>query len=50
MARVSVPTGDYQLYVLGDYKDTFKPTVKVASDVTIKAELLASEREGWELL
>jgi len=39
VARVSVPKGDYQLYILGDDKEIFKPTVKVASDVTIKAEL-----------
>jgi hypothetical protein len=45
MARVSVPTGDYQLYVKGDGKDTFLPTVKVASDVTIKAEL--ATKKPW---
>jgi len=48
VARVSVPQGDYQLYVSGDGKDTLLPTVKVASDVTIKAELLVREREWWE--
>jgi hypothetical protein len=48
VARVSVPKGDYQLYVSGDGKDTFQPAVQVASDVTIKAELLVREREWWE--
>jgi len=48
VARVSVPEGDYQLYASGDDKDTLLPTVKVASDVTIKAELLVREREWWE--
>jgi hypothetical protein len=48
VARVSVPKGDYQLYVKGDNKDTFLPTVQVASDVAVKAELMVSEREWWE--
>jgi hypothetical protein len=48
VARVSVPKGDYQLYVKGDYKRIYLPTVKVASDVTIKAELSVIEREWWE--
>jgi len=34
-----VPKGDYQVYVSGDEYEWFLPTVKVASDVTIKAEL-----------
>ena len=48
VARVSVPKGDYQFYIKGDDKDTLLPTVKVASDVTIKAELSVREREWWE--
>ena len=43
VARVSVPKGDYQLYVSREGKDTFLPAVKVAGDVTLKAELLTPE-------
>jgi len=40
VARVSVPKGEYRVYVLKeDYKDS-QTTAAIASDVTIKAELL----------
>jgi hypothetical protein len=39
VARLSVPKDEYQLYVLGDGKEYFLPTVDVTGDVTIKAEL-----------
>ncbi|MDY7080380.1 MAG: carboxypeptidase-like regulatory domain-containing protein [Chloroflexota bacterium] len=40
VVRLNVPKGDYELYVWGNEYERFLPTVKVASDVTIKAELL----------
>jgi len=46
-ARVSVPKGDYQLYVWRDDKGTLLPTLRVASDVTIKAELSPVCDSSW---
>jgi hypothetical protein len=40
VARLSVPKDEYQLYVSGDGKEYFLPTVEIVSDITIKAELL----------
>jgi len=48
VARVSVPTGNYQLYVSWDGKDTLLSSVEVTGDVTLKAEPLTPEREWWE--
>ncbi|MBI4469839.1 MAG: hypothetical protein HY650_11030 [Acidobacteria bacterium] len=41
MARLMVPKGEYELYVSESGKETFQTTVKVASDVAVKAELLS---------
>ena len=43
VARVNMPTGNYQLYVSREGKETFLPTVEITGDVTIKAELSAPE-------
>jgi hypothetical protein len=48
VAKVSVPKGDYQVYVKSNGKDTFLPKVEVASDLTIQAELEVVDREWWE--
>jgi hypothetical protein len=40
VARVSVPKGEYEVYVSAYDKETFKTTVEVASDIAIEAELL----------
>lgn len=48
VARLSVPKGEYQTAVKGDGKESFPGIIKVASDVTIKAELLVLEPERWE--
>jgi hypothetical protein len=46
VARVSVPKGEYRVYVLKeDYKDS-QTTAAIASDVTIKAELLFAPDPG----
>lgn len=42
VARVSVPKGDYKLYVSESGYETFQTTAEVASDVAVKAELLAA--------
>jgi len=49
VAKLEVPKGEYELYASkGNDYETFQTTVEVASDVTIKAELLVREREWWE--
>jgi len=48
VARVGVPKGDYQLYASGQGKESSRPTVKVASDITIKAEVFVVKREQLE--
>jgi hypothetical protein len=45
MARLAVPNGEYELYVTATDKQTFRTTVKVASDVAIRAELLVAPVE-----
>ena len=40
VARLSVPKGQYKLYVSADSKQTFQTTVDVASDTAVEAELL----------
>ena len=42
MARLMVPKGEYELYVSKNEYETFQTTVKVASDVAVKAELLVT--------
>ena len=42
VAKLQVPKGEYPLYVSAHEYKTFQTTVKVASDVTIKAELLVA--------
>jgi len=42
MARLMVPKGEYELYVSGSDRKTFQTTVKVASDVAVRAELLVA--------
>ncbi len=39
VARLDVPRGNYQLYVWDDRYEKILPTVKVGSELTIKAEL-----------
>ena len=48
VAGVSVPKGEYELRVLKNGYEEFETTVEVASDVTIKAELLVAEKPWWE--
>jgi hypothetical protein len=50
VARVSVPKGDYQANVRGDGKEAFLGIVKIASDVTLKAELSVPEEDQWIIL
>jgi hypothetical protein len=38
LARLKVPRGNYQLYIWGDEYEKVVPSVKVESDLTIKAE------------
>ena len=40
MAMLMVPKGEYELYVSAAEKQTFQTTVKVASDIAVRAELL----------
>jgi len=40
LARLMVAKGEYELYVSGSGKETFQTSVKVASDVAVRAELL----------
>ncbi len=42
MARLMAPKGEYELYVSGSGRETFQTTVKVASDVAVRAELLVA--------
>jgi hypothetical protein len=42
VAEVEVPKAEYKLYVSKDKYKTFQTIVKVASDVTVKAELLVA--------
>ena len=46
MARLMVPKGEYELYVSKNEYETFQTTVKVASDVAVKAELLVVPPES----
>lgn len=39
-AKVEVPKGEYEFYVSKDNYDMFQTSVTVASDVTIKVELV----------
>lgn len=42
MARLMVPKGEYELYVSKNKYEIFQTTVKAASDVAVKAELLVA--------
>ena len=46
VARLSVPKGNYQVYVQGDQKSALLAAVKVEGDSTIEAEIAPVER-GW---
>jgi hypothetical protein len=43
VAKVSVPKGDYVLYAAKDGYEAFETSAEVASDVTMKAELLVAD-------
>ena len=45
VVRLMVPKGGYKLYVSRVHKETFRTTVKVTGDITIKAELLPEPPE-----
>lgn len=42
VAKLEVPKGEYELYVSKNKYETFQTTVKAASDVAVKAELLVA--------
>ncbi len=45
MARLTVPKGEYDLYVLASDKKIFQTPVKVASDVSVRADLMVAPVE-----
>jgi hypothetical protein len=45
VARLSLPKGEYQVYVSGNGKELFLPIVKVAGDLTIQAEVQVKQDE-----
>ncbi len=46
LARVSVPKGEYELYVSSYDKEPFQTTINVVSDLTTKAELMVAG-QSW---
>ena len=49
VAKIGVPEGDYKLYVSKNEYKTFQTTVKAASDVAVKAELLVAPVSDLEV-
>jgi hypothetical protein len=48
VARIDVPTGDYQVYASAGSKDFLDPAITIASDLCLPVEVGARERQWWQ--
>jgi len=48
VARIGVPTGDYQIYASAGGKDFLDPAITIESDLCLPVEVGVRERQWWQ--